>query len=188
MKLLKRYTIIGILFVAAAGSLSHFLYDWSGQNPVVGLFAPVNESVWEHMKLLFFPMLLYSAIMILKCRRQYPHIASALFFGIIIGAILIPVFYYAYTSILGTNYLVLDIGIFILSIVISFWLACKLTLAHKLESHTLILGLLVCVFLLCFLWFSYHAPDTVIFRDPTKDSNKINQLPLSPVQTIFEMF
>lgn len=170
MKHLRHYTIIGIIFVLVTGTLSHFLYDWSGQNPVVGLFTPVNESVWEHMKLLFFPMLLSSLIIILKYRRQYPHIASALFFGILTGTVLIPIFYYAYTSVLGTNYLALDIGVFILSIVISFWLTYKLTLSHRLENHTFVLGLLVCVLLLCFLRFSYHAPHTVIFQDPTVDS------------------
>lgn len=167
MKLLKRYTITGIVFVLTIGSLSHFLYDWTGQNHIVGLFTPVNESVWEHMKLLFFPMLLYSIIMILKFRRQYPHITSALFFGIITGTLLIPLFFYAYTSVLGTNYLVLDIGIFILSIVISFWLTYKLTLSHRLESHTFVLGLMVCALLVCFLIFTYHAPNTAIFLPPS---------------------
>lgn len=166
MKHLRRCTIIGIIFALVTGTLSHFLYDWSGQNHVVGLFAPVNESVWEHMKLLFFPMLLYSLVIILKYRRQYPHISSALFFGIITGTLLIPIFYYAYTSVLGTNYLVLDIGIFILSIVISFWLTYKLTLSHRLKNHTFALGLAVGFLLLCFLCFSYHAPNTIIFQDP----------------------
>lgn len=170
MKLLKRYAIIGIVFVLTIGSLSHFLYDWTGQNHIVGLFTPVNESVWEHMKLLFFPMLLYSIIMILKFRRQYPHITSALFFGIIMGTLLIPLFFYAYTSVLGTNYLVLDIGIFILSIVISFWLTYRLTLSNKLESYTLGLGISVCILLLCFMLFTRHAPDTAIFQDPTADN------------------
>lgn len=185
MKYLRRYTIIGILFVLVTGTLSHFLYDWSGQSPVIGLFTPINESVWEHMKLLFFPMLLYSLLMILKFRQRYPQIAAALFFGIITGTILIPLLYYAYTSILGTNYFILDIGVFILSIVISFWLAYQLTLSHKLENHSFILGLSVCVLLLCFLRFTYHAPNTVIFQDPTADHFKINQLPLFPVRTIF---
>lgn len=61
-KCLKTYTIIGVFFVLAAGSLAHFLYDWTGSNAIAGLFVPVNESVWEHMKLLFFPMLLYCAL------------------------------------------------------------------------------------------------------------------------------
>ena len=49
MKLLKRYTMIGIVFVLITGSLAHFVYDWSGKNHIVGLFTPINESVWEHM-------------------------------------------------------------------------------------------------------------------------------------------
>ncbi|MDE6601265.1 MAG: hypothetical protein K2K90_03700 [Lachnospiraceae bacterium] len=170
MKHLKRFTITGILFVLVTGTLSHFLYDWSGHNPIVGLFTPVNESIWEHMKLLFFPMLLYSIIMICKCKRQYSHIASALFFGIITGTLLIPLFYYAYTHFLGKNYLVLDISIFILSIVISFWLTYRLTLSNKLESYTLGLGISVCILSLCFMLFTCHAPNTAIFQDPTADN------------------
>ena len=54
-------TIIGTIFVSAAGTLLHFVYGWTGNHFIVGLFAPVNESTWEHMKLLYFPMLLYCA-------------------------------------------------------------------------------------------------------------------------------
>lgn len=179
MKLLKRCTIIGIIFVAAIGSLSHFLYDWSGQNHLVGLFTPVNESIWEHMKLLFFPMLLYSIIMILKCKQQYPYVTSSLFFGIITGTLLIPLFYYAYTSVLGTNYLVLDIGIFILSIIISFRLTYKLTLSHILTSHTFILGLSVCILLVCFWRFTYHAPNGALFQDPAAVNTYSNAFKIS---------
>lgn len=167
MKLLKRYTIIGIVFVIITGSLFHFLYDWSGHNQIVGLFTPVNESIWEHMKLLFFPMLLYSIVMILKFKQPYPHITSALFLGLMTGTVLIPLFYYAYTFVLGTNYLVLDIGIFILSIIISFWLTYKLTLSHRLESYTFVLGISVCALLICFWLFTCHAPNSAIFQDPT---------------------
>ena len=65
MKNLKLDMIIGIIFVSAIGTLWHFVYEWSGQNFIVGFFFPVNESTWEHMKMLFFPMLLYSLYMLL---------------------------------------------------------------------------------------------------------------------------
>ena len=93
MKHLKQYTIIGIIFVLLTGTLAHFLYDWTGNNHIVGLFTPINESIWEHMKLLFFPMLIYALIMILKFHRKYSHITSALSFGILTGTILIPIFF-----------------------------------------------------------------------------------------------
>lgn len=167
MKQLKRYTIIGIIFVLITGTLAHFLYDWTGNNPIVGLLTPINESIWEHMKLLFFPMLLYSLIMILKFQPKYSCITSALCFGILVGAFLIPLFYYAYTSILSRNFFILDISIFILSIVIAFLLSYRLTLSCRLESYTLLLCIMVCILFVCFLVFTYHPPNATIFQDPT---------------------
>ena len=41
------------------GTLLHFLYQWTGENCVIAAFSAVNESVWEHLKMLFFPMLLF---------------------------------------------------------------------------------------------------------------------------------
>lgn len=167
MKHLKQYTIWGIIFVVITGTLSHFLYDWTGNHRFVGYFTPINESIWEHMKLLFFPMLIYSLIMILKFRREYSCITSALCFGILLGTFLIPLFYYAYTYILGKNAFILDISNFILSILIAFWFSYRLTLSRRLESYTSILGMLVSVLLVCFFFFTYNPPDAAIFQDPT---------------------
>ena len=60
--MLKRYTAAGILFTAVLGTLTHFCYQWSGENPLLALVVPVSESTWEHMKMLFFPMLLWSLL------------------------------------------------------------------------------------------------------------------------------
>ena len=72
MKTLKTYMCIGIFFVITAGSLAHFFYDWSGHASIVGYFTPVNESIWEHMKLLFFPMLLYAFVLTVRLRHHAP--------------------------------------------------------------------------------------------------------------------
>lgn len=42
--------IAEFIFIAIVGTLLHFVYDWSGQNPAVGIIAPVSESTWEHLK------------------------------------------------------------------------------------------------------------------------------------------
>ena len=89
MNQLKRYTIIGTVFVIFLGTISHFFYDWSNNNFIVGLFAPVNESTWEHMKLIFFPMLLFSLFAIPKLKENHPCITSSLFSGILVGTALI---------------------------------------------------------------------------------------------------
>lgn len=171
MEHLKRYTIIGIFFVLIMGTLSHFLYDWSRNYYIVGFFTPVNESIWEHMKMLFFPMLLFSLFIILKFKGTYTYITSSLCFGILTGTLLIPLFFYAYTSVLGKDSFILDIGIFILSIIIAFWLSYKLTLSCKLEPYTLLLCCLVCSLFICFILFTYHPPQTRIFENPTVSQN-----------------
>lgn len=167
MKQLKHYTIIGILFVLITGVLAHFLYQWSGNNRIVGYFTPINESIWEHMKLLFFPMLLYTVFIILKFREDYPCIATSLYFGIIAGTLLIPVFYYAYTYLLGKDFFVLDIVTFILSILIAFWSSYQLTLHCKLQDYCWLLRIFVCVLFLCFIIFTDYPPNLEIFKDPT---------------------
>lgn len=166
MKHLKSYTIIGIIFVLITGTLAHFLYDWSGNNYIVGFFTPINESIWEHMKLIFFPMLMYSFFIIFKFKKTYPYITSSLCFGILAGTLLIPIFFYAYISVLGKDVFILDIGIFILSIIIAFWLSYKLTLSCRLEPYTFLLCFLVCVLFICFIWFTYHPPSARIFQVP----------------------
>ncbi|RKJ21468.1 hypothetical protein D7X48_03410 [bacterium D16-50] len=162
-KCLKTYTIIGVFFVLAAGSLAHFLYDWTGSNAIAGLFVPVNESVWEHMKLLFFPMLLYSAFGAWIYRRQIRCIVSALCLGITAGTLLIPVFFYAYTFILGRNIFLLDIGTFVLSTVIAFRLAFQLAVSCRAKPYILLSCVMVGVLFACFLWFTNHPPDIGLF-------------------------
>jgi len=170
MKHLKNYAIIGILFTLITGSLAHFLYDWTGNNHIAGLFTPINESIWEHMKLLFFPMLLYSLIIVLKFHSKYSGIPSAFCFGILTGTFLIPLFFYAYTFILGRNVFILDIGTFVLSIVIAFWLSYKLTLSCRLEAYTSLLCIMVCILFVCFFVFTYYPPDAAIFQDPASQN------------------
>lgn len=164
MKNFKHHIFAGVLFVLIVGSLAHFCYEWSGHNTLAGLFVPVNESVWEHMKLLFYPMLLYSLFLVFRFRKEYPCLLSSLCFGLLAGTLLIPVFFYTYTAVLGKNFLLLDIGTFVLSTLAAFLLSCRLVLSCRLKSCTFLLCILTGVLLLCFLWFTYHPPSLKIFE------------------------
>ena len=166
MNKLKRYTIIGTIFVIITGSISHFIYEWSGNNFILGFFFPVNESTWEHMKLCFFPMLIYSLFMNKKLKDDYPCVASALLSGILLGTFLIPVIFFTYTGILGRNYLPLDIATFIFSVIIAFVTVYKLTLSCKMSSCNSWLGLSVFIMAVCFFVFTYLPPDIGLFIAP----------------------
>ncbi len=166
MKQLKYCTIIGILFVLVLGTVFHFLYDWAENNFVIGLFTPINESIWEHMKLVFFPMLLYTPVMTLKFQKTYPCITSSFCLGILTGTSLIPIFFYAYTSILGKDIFILDLATFALSVVLAFVTAYHFTLFGILLPYSLFIYGFVCLYLICFIAFTLKAPDIALFADP----------------------
>lgn len=165
MNQLLCYTVSGIIFVTIVGTLSHFSYGWSGNNPVVGLLSPVNESIWEHIKLLFFPMLLYSLFMSSQLKEIYPCIDSALLFGILLGSALIPIIFYTYTGILGYNLLVLDILTFIISVVTAFFAVYKLTLSCKAANEQMLLRTAVFIMAAAFFLFTYFPPEIGLFQE-----------------------
>ena len=66
----RKWELAGLFLTLIFGNLLHFVYDWSGQNSVVAAFAAVNESTWEHMKLLFFPMLALVLFLFFKLCRM----------------------------------------------------------------------------------------------------------------------
>ncbi|MCI8518676.1 MAG: hypothetical protein HFJ51_00655, partial [Clostridia bacterium] len=61
-KKIRSYQIFSVLFAFILGTLLHFTYKLSNNNMLVAAFSAINESVWEHLKLLFFPMLLTTII------------------------------------------------------------------------------------------------------------------------------
>ena len=127
LKQLKIYTITGTVFVLVLGTLSHFFYQWSNQNFFAGLFFPINESTWEHMKLLFFPMFLYSLMTAPILKKHYPCNRYSFSAGILTGTFMIPVIFYTYTGILGYHIFILDIGTFVLSVLIAFYTVYRLS-------------------------------------------------------------
>lgn len=166
MNKLKIYTVAGIIFTLIVGTLFHFIYEWSGNNYIVGFISPVNESTWEHMKLIFFPMLFYSFYMNHKLKSQYSCVTSALLFSIILGTFLIPVIFYTYSGILGRNILFLDILTFIISVLIAFYAVYRLTLSCRLKNFETLPAVLLLLLSACFLVFTYNPPDIGIFRKP----------------------
>ena len=167
MNKLKHYTILGILFVIIAGALSHFVYEWSGNNFILGFFFPVNESTWEHMKLCFFPMLLYSCFMNRKLKDDYPCVTSSLLFGVLLGTFLIPIIFYTYSGILGHNYIFFDIATFIISVLLAFIAVYRLSLSCVLDSFLFWLATLVFLTAICFLVFTYYPPCIGLFAVPS---------------------
>ena len=158
---------MGVVFVMITGTLSHFVYEWSGKSFILGFFFPVNESTWEHMKLCFFPMLLYFLFMSREMKADYPCAVSSMLVGILLGTCLIPVIFYTYSGILGKNYMALDIATFVLSVLLGFFTFYRLSLSCKAEEYLFLLKLAVIAFAICFVLFTYLTPKVGIFMEPS---------------------
>lgn len=160
------FSIAGVCFVSVFGTLSHFFYEWSGQNLLVGLFSPVSESVGEHMKLLFFPMLLFVLFTecFLKSRYRFP--TASLYLGILLGTCLIPVLYYTYTGILGRSILAADIAVFYASVIGAFLIAYRGRSCRRIILHQNLLKFFVCIRAVTLFLCTFYPPDIGLFRAP----------------------
>lgn len=165
--MLKRYTATGILFTAVLGTLTHFCYQWSGENPLLALVVPVSESTWEHMKMLFFPMLLWSLLESALLRKKYPDLFWADAAGILTGLLLIPAIFYTYSGILGRTWMIADILLFYVSILAGFLVRSRLARRRNRPgiSRWILLGALLAL-LAAFFIFTWNPPAFGIFRIP----------------------
>ena len=132
-KRLFYWELAGALFTAALGTLLHFVYDWSGGWVAAAAFSAVNESTWEHMKLLFFPMFLFSVVQVCCLGRNYPNFLAARGVSTVTGVALIPVLFYTYTGVLGRHLLWADIAVLYLSVLGAFALGFPASAAGALH-------------------------------------------------------
>lgn len=166
-KKLDVWELFGVLFVTAIGTLLHFTYQWSGKCPAVGYFSSVNESTWEHLKLLFMPMLFYSIIEYLAVGKKYNGFLAAKAIGIMLGMLTIVTVFYTYTGVLGAHYLTLDIITFLLGVAVAFT-SSRLILKNMRnnEGTQIAVLLLLALIAVCFVVFTNNPPQIALFKDP----------------------
>lgn len=165
MNSLKRFCIVGAIVTIISGIISHFVYGWSGNNFLVGLFFPVNESTWEHMKLIFFPMFVYALAAGKKAEDRYPCVYNAMFIGTLVGLGVIPTLFYTYTGILGFTVDWMNIAVYIISVLIAYYTVYK-TGEKCAEKNSEILRCVMYVFLVAFMIFTVYPPRLGLFVSP----------------------
>lgn len=166
---LLQIEIAVVIICLLLGTLLHFTYQWSGKNAFVASFSAVNESVWEHLKLAFYPMLLVAIIEYFLVKEITNNYLEAKTIGIFSSLSFIVVSFFSYTGIIGTELFLIDILIFIVSIIIGEWVAYKLMRRENestLQSKILASGITIFL-LICFIVCTYYTPEVNLFRDFT---------------------
>lgn len=162
-----RWQCIGFIFTGVLGTFLHFLYDLTGGSIGAALFSAVNESIWEHMKLLFYPMVLFAVLEYSQWGRELPGFWCVKLRGILLGLILIPVLYYTYTGVLGVSIDWINIAIFFIVAGVVYRRETKLLSDGIIKGcrplNALgILGLIATAFTM----LTFFPPEIPLFRDP----------------------
>lgn len=159
---------IGFFIVGIFGCINHFVYKISGFNPIIGIFAPINESTWEHLKLLFFPYILYTFAEYFIYGKNINGFIFSRTKGLLAGLVFIPAGFYTYTAILGTNYFIVDILLFFISVYLSFRISTA-AINKKIKtgiSRTISALLLITGITILFIGFTFYPPAAPLFENP----------------------
>lgn len=161
-----RLELFGALLTFALGSLLHFAFAWSGRWTPLALVAAVNESIWEHLKIGFWPLLLFALV-------EYPLVApfthnfwAAKAAALLLQPLAIVLVFRAYTRLLGRHLLAFDIGLFAFAALIAQVVSYLILTGSPLPPFINSLGLLVVLLLVAaFSLFTFFPPHRPLFRD-----------------------
>jgi hypothetical protein len=165
-KSILRWELGGIFFIVVLGSLLHFTFEWSGRAIPIAPIAAVNESIWEHLKLAFWPALLYTALEYGRFGKSANNFFFAKTLGIYLMPITIVVLYYTYTAILGHGLLEVDIAIFVIAVIVGQLVSYKLLTASPLPARLNRFAPIALVVLgILFVLFTFYPPQVPLFKD-----------------------
>jgi hypothetical protein len=161
------YEIAGMLFIIMLGSLLHFTFEWSGKQPVVGILSAVNESVWEHLKLAFWPTILFMLIGCYALKRKATNLFLGKTIGVCLMIVFIPIVFYAYTAITGKSIFMIDIFTFVAAVIIGQLASYKLLTFRKLSEEFDRIAIIVLLLLaIMFILFTFYPLPLPFLRDP----------------------
>ena len=160
------WQLVGFSATSLGGTLLHFLYDWLGKPVWIAAFSGVNESTWEHMKLLFWPMFIFAVVESFFFREREDFWCVKLR-GILLGLILIPVLFYTYNGVIGKSPDWINIAIFFITAAIAYIYEMRLYNKGNLPCKSPRVAVAaLCVIAFLFILFTFRTPEIAIFKDP----------------------
>ncbi len=160
------FELAGSVFIILAGSALHFAFEWSGNWLPLAVFAAVNESIWEHLKIAFWPGIAWGILTILLLQQSWRRVIAVKGIGLLLTAVLIVVIFEAYTHILGTNLLAFDIATFAFAVIAGQLLSARLLASPSLPRPLVQTGLaLAAMQMALYATLSYFPPPLWLFVD-----------------------
>ena len=168
---MKKSFVKGFIFTGIVGVLLHFLFDLTGGSVFIAPFSAVNESIWEHIKLVFFPMFVFSVIESRHFKKIPPNYWCIELIGTAWGAGLVPVLYYTLSGAIGELSDWVNIAIFFVSAgvgyLVKWWLFNKNCIKCKNPKWAITIFVLIAVL---FAVLTFIPPKLPIFEDPVTNT------------------
>lgn len=172
---LKKIKILAVIGIFILSSLSHFAYEIF-PNIIFSFIFPVNESIWEHMKILFTSTLLYGIIdylLLKKYNIKHNNFPFQLYFTSLIGIPIYLVIYLPLYNLLGESPFI-SISLLLIVYIITQIVSYNILKEKELKILNLITIPVILLSYLGFIYLTYNPPHTYIFYDITEDKYSIN--------------
>lgn len=174
----EKWILKGIPALFIIGTIMHSAYDLSKDNIIVGLFAAVNESIWEHLKMVLIPMILWWVLYYYFKGSEYSINKNKWFqsslVALVTSLIAIPMLYYFYTQAFGVELIVVDIMILLLAIIFGQSLGLHIY-RHGKGVNSSIITIVFIVLIAMFMIFTFYPPHIPLFKDSISGSYGINK-------------
>ncbi len=160
------WEMTGILFIILLGSAFHFVFELSGGLKAVALIGAVNESVWEHLKIGFWPAFIWAVIEFFSFGRKKENFLIAKGTSFTLLSVLIAGIYYGFEAMGFETFIVHAIN-FVFSIAVAQIVSYRLILTVKFNKVLSVIGaLLIVANVLAFSLLTYYPLHLPIFKDP----------------------
>ena len=163
------WQLMGFAVTSFVGTILHFLYDWFGEASFIAPFSSVNESTWEHMKILFWPMFIFAIIqgLLFNERKDFWCVKLK---GILLGLVSIPIIFYTYNGVIGKSPDCINISIFFIAAAITYFYEAKKlyksgeTYSRPALSFTIILSIAMLFILFTFILDMLNGRKRYVFQ------------------------
>lgn len=162
---LLKWELSGVGVIFLVGAFFHFLFGFTGNWPPAGTIAPVNESVFEHLKMTFWPTILWAIFSygFLKSTANNFIVAKAA--ALITMPLVILALFYGYTAVFEENVIV-DILLFLEAVAVGQYVNYLILKSDHLPSWLTGISAFIIVALAAqYAVFTYNPPQNPLFID-----------------------
>ena len=160
------FILVSLAIIIALSSLQHFIYDWL-PNPFFATFAPISESVWEHLKIVFYPFVITWVVSYFIVHKRLKLSIKKMLFAAAIGAttacfLVVFLFYLIHSGLGIAQNTIIEIGVEIVSIFVGQLVAWHIAKREK-QANPIISVAIIFIWVIAFIVLSFITPNAPIF-------------------------